>query len=136
MPCRHDSRPVALARAGLHVLTCGSRYAGNDSVLTMEKCCKDLGSVLSHCRDQLKYEKVVLCGWSGGGSLSVFYQSQATIPAEHRVATPVDLSQATLPPADAMLIMVSMLACREFCSCASSATVCSHRQAVPPPQSI
>jgi len=96
--------PIGLARCGLHVLICSSRYAGNDSGLMMENCCKDLGSVIAHCRGELGYKDVVLCGWSGGGSLSAFYQSQAGTPAADRVRSPIDLTHATLPPADALIV--------------------------------
>ena len=99
--------PVALARAGCHVLLCGSRYAGNDTCLIMEKCVKDLASYIKHCYENLGYDQVVLCGWSGGGSLSVFYQSQATIDPAARVKTPVDLTQAELPAADALIILAA-----------------------------
>lgn len=38
------------------------------------------------------YEKVVLCGWSGGGSLSALYQSEAEQPTiTHTPAGCVDL---------------------------------------------
>jgi len=43
-----------------------------------------LGAVINHCRDYLGYERVVLCGWSGGGSLAAFYQSQAESPSVRR----------------------------------------------------
>ena len=70
----------------------------------MEKCVKDLGSVIAHCKDVLEYDKVVLAGWSGGGSLSAFYQSQAENPT---VTTPVDLCNANLPKADGLLLMAA-----------------------------
>ena len=40
------------------------------SQLLMEKAVKDVGSVLKHCKRVLGYERVVLAGWSGGGSLA------------------------------------------------------------------
>jgi len=40
---------------------------------------------MSHARDVLGYRKVVLVGWSGGGSLSLFYQAQAS--SEHHADT-------------------------------------------------
>jgi len=72
--------PTALASAGLHVLCCGSRYAKNDSPLIMEKVAYDLGQYVRLARETLGYRKVVLVGWSGGGSLSLFYQGQAEQP--------------------------------------------------------
>ena len=69
--------PISLARSGLHVLMCQSRYT-NDSSLIMEKCVKDLATYISYAKRELGYKRIVLVGWSGGGSLSIFYQSQAT----------------------------------------------------------
>ena len=67
----------ALARAGRHVLYAGSRFRGTDSALIMEKVVEDLGEVIRDARDRLGYRKIVLAGWSGGGSLSLYYQQQA-----------------------------------------------------------
>jgi len=99
--------PVALARAGCHVMLCGSRYAGNDTCLIMEKCVKDLASYITYCRETLGFERIVLCGWSGGGSLSVFYQSQATIEPAKRVTSPIDLTDAQLPAADSLIVLAA-----------------------------
>ena len=96
--------PRALAKAGCHVLTCASRYPNNDTGLMMEKVVKDLGSVVAHCKDVLEYDRVVLAGWSGGGSLSAFYQSQAESPS---VTTPIALTDANLPPAEGLLLMAA-----------------------------
>ena len=67
----------ALARAGHHVIYAGSRFRGTDSALIMEKVVADLGEVVSDARNRLGYRQVVLAGWSGGGSLSLYYQQQA-----------------------------------------------------------
>ena len=97
--------PIALARQGRHVITVSSRYPHNDSTLIMEKVAIDLGAVIRHAKEQLGYDKVVLAGWSGGGSLSMFYQAQAERPTITR--TPAgdecDLTRARLVPADAVL---------------------------------
>jgi pimeloyl-ACP methyl ester carboxylesterase len=73
--------PRALAKAGVHVLCAGSRFAKNDTPLIMEKVVLDLGAYIRHAKEKWGYEKVVLCGWSGGGSLSLFYQAQAEKPS-------------------------------------------------------
>ena len=70
----------ALARAGRHVIYCNPRYRGNDTALIMEKCLLDLGACIADLKTRFGYEKVVLGGWSGGGSLSLFYQDQAQTP--------------------------------------------------------
>jgi hypothetical protein len=69
--------PRAMARSGAHVLCAASRYAKNDAALIMEKVALDLGAYIRHAKEVLGYEKVVLVGWSGVGSLAVFYQAQA-----------------------------------------------------------
>ena len=69
--------PLALVRAGRHVLCANSRYPYNDSSLIMEKVVKDLSQYIQYAKEVKNYEKVVLVGWSGGGSLSLFYQAQA-----------------------------------------------------------
>ena len=45
----------------------------------MEKVVEDLGKVISDAKTRLGYSKVVLAGWSGGGSLSLYYQQQAPL---------------------------------------------------------
>jgi len=103
--------PTALANAGLHVLCCGSRYAKNDSPLIMEKVAYDLGQYIRHAREALGYRNVILVGWSGGGSLSLFYQGQA----EHPTITytpagdPYDLTQAELSRADGVIFIAAHL---------------------------
>ena len=96
--------PQALAKAGVHVLCAGSRFAKNDTPLIMEKVALDLGAYVRHAKEKWGYEKILLCGWSGGGSLSLFYQSQAEKPSiTHTPAgDEVDLKEAGLIPADAM----------------------------------
>ena len=103
--------PTALASAGLHVLCAGSRYPKNDSALIMEKVVFDLGVYVRYAKEELGYEKVVLVGWSGGGSLSLFYQSQAENPTI--TSTPAgdsyDLTQAKLLGADGIVFIAAHL---------------------------
>lgn len=101
--------PGALASAGVHVLTAVSRYPNNDSALIMEKVAIDLGKWVAHARERLGYARVVLAGWSGGGSLALFYQSEAERPSV--TATPAgdppDLTAAALPPADGIMLLAA-----------------------------
>jgi pimeloyl-ACP methyl ester carboxylesterase len=103
--------PQALAKAGVHVLCAGSRFAKNDTPLIMEKVALDLGAYLAHAKHKWGYEKIVLCGWSGGGSLALFYQSQAESPTiRHTPAgDPVNLEEAKLIAADAMIFQAAHL---------------------------
>ena len=101
--------PVALAKAGRHVLCCGSRYAKNDTALIMEKVAADLGAYVRYAREVLGYKRVVLAGWSGGGSLATFYQSQAEHPTitETPAGDPYDLTGLDLQPADALMFVAA-----------------------------
>ena len=101
--------PTALANAGLHVLCAGSRYPKNDSALIMEKVCYDMGQYVKWAKEVCGYRKVVLVGWSGGGSLSLFYQDQAEHPTiTHTPAgDEADLVGANLQPADAILLLAA-----------------------------
>jgi len=103
--------PLALADTGFHVLCAASRYPKNDSALIMEKVAIDLGAWVRHAREQLGYAKVVLVGWSGGGSLSLFYQAQAEAPTIERTPAgdPVDLTAAGLSPADGVIFIAAHL---------------------------
>ncbi len=103
--------PRALVEAGFHVLCAGSRYLRNDSALIMEKVVLDLGAYVRYAREALGYRKVVLVGWSGGGSLSLYYQAQAERPTV--TATPAGdalaLARADLLPADGLLLIAAHL---------------------------
>jgi alpha-beta hydrolase superfamily lysophospholipase len=99
----------ALAKAGHHVIYCNSRFRGTDSALLMEKVVEDLGEAIKDAKNRLGYAKVVLAGWSGGGSLSVFYQQQAQHPTV--TASPSgdgpDLTTLGLIPADGIMLLAA-----------------------------
>ena len=99
----------ALAHAGHHVIYCNPRYRGNDTALIMEKCLADLAACLRHARDKFGYENVTLGGWSGGGSLSLFYQDQAETPTiTHTPAgDPYDLTASDLPPVQGIMLLAA-----------------------------
>jgi pimeloyl-ACP methyl ester carboxylesterase len=101
--------PQALAKAGIHVLCAGSRFAKNDTPLIMEKVVLDLGAYIRRAREQWGYEKIVLCGWSGGGSLALFYQSQAEKPSITQTPGGDPVEVKNLIPADAMIFQAAHL---------------------------
>ncbi len=100
---------TALAYAGHHVIYCNPRYRGNDTALIMEKCAADLGACLAHARQRLGYKRLVLGGWSGGGSLSLFYQDHAETPrlTDTAAGDPYDLAAKALPPADGIMLLAA-----------------------------
>ena len=101
--------PRALAEVGIHLMCCGSRYPKNDTALIMEKVTLDLGAYVRHAKEELGYENVVLLGWSGGGSLSLFYQAEAEDPTitNTPAGDPVDLTAADLVPAAAVMFIAA-----------------------------
>lgn len=86
-----------LADRGVTCLGLNSRYAGNDTVLLMERVLQDLGAGVKYLRETLGCERVVLVGNSGGAALAAYYQAEA----EHfTCATMVDGDPTHIVAAD------------------------------------
>ena len=94
-----------LARTGLHVIGCTNRYAVGDSALQMENHLLDLGACVRDAKERLGYAKVVLAGWSGGGSPMMGYQAEAEKPTITQTAAgePTLLADTSLVAADGVL---------------------------------
>ena len=86
-----------LARQGHHVLWANSRYRGADYALIMEKVACDLGEAICDAKDRLGYSNIVLAGWSGGGSLMMWYQALAE--AGHGITDTAAGDSYTIDPA-------------------------------------
>lgn len=101
--------PLAMVQAGMHVLCAGSRYNRNDTPLIMENVVRDFAVYVRHAKEVLGYEKIIVAGWSGGGSLSAFYQAQAANPTitETPAGDPVDLQG--MIPGDALIFHAAHL---------------------------
>ncbi len=99
-----------LAARGVTCLGLNSRYAGNDTLLLMERVIQDLGAGVQHLR-AAGYERVVLIGNSGGAALASFYQAQAerldieTLPD----GDPAHLVPGDLPPVDGIALSAAHL---------------------------
>lgn len=99
-----------LARAGHHVLWANSRYRGADYALIMEKVACDLGEAITDAKERLGYERIVLAGWSGGGSLSMWYQALAEAGrgiSDTAAGDPYVVDPARMPAADAVMMLAS-----------------------------
>ncbi|MFI4927900.1 MAG: hypothetical protein ACHP7E_09475, partial [Burkholderiales bacterium] len=94
-----------LAARGVACMGLNSRYAGNDTLLLMERVIQDLGAGVQFLRGQ-GYERIVLIGNSGGASLAAFYQAQAErLDIEHMVdGDPAGLSPQDLPPVQGLAL--------------------------------
>ena len=99
----------SLAKQGVDTVWCDSRYRGTDSALVMEKVLIDLGQCIKYLKEVHKYEKIILGGWSGGGSLSLFYQSQAenTTISETPAGDPINLKAEKFIPADGIMLIAA-----------------------------
>jgi hypothetical protein len=106
----HHYLVPGLVEAGFAVLCQNSRWLGNDSTLVHEQVLLDVAAGVAAM--QRRFERVVLCGNSGGGSLYTFYLEQALAPPAERLrdtaaGDPLDLSQLELPAADAMVYLAA-----------------------------
>jgi pimeloyl-ACP methyl ester carboxylesterase len=94
-----------LAARGICCMGLNSRYAGNDTMLLMERAIQDLGAGVRFLREA-GYRKVVLIGNSGGAALASFYQAEAEgLTVETLVdGDPAGLHPDDLPPVDAITL--------------------------------
>ena len=95
-----------LAERGIACLGLNSRYAGNDTVLLMERVIQDLGAGVKFLRDERATTSVVLIGNSGGAALAAFYQAQAEHFTRRDMVDgdPTHIVAADLPPVDGIAL--------------------------------
>ena len=102
---------LALAKRGIAGLGMAGRYVNNDTFAIHEELLLDMAAAVKFLRDR-DFQHVVLIGHSGGGSLSVYYLSQAATAPPHRrrhtpAGDPPNLNEFTLPPADGLITMAA-----------------------------
>ena len=88
-----------------------TRHLGNDIALVHEHLIPDLAAQIQYLR-AVGFQKVVLCGNSGGGPLSTFYLSQAATRPPHRLmdtpaGDPYDLNTLDLPLGDGLVLVAA-----------------------------
>jgi hypothetical protein len=106
---RHYLTP-ALVEAGFAVFCENSRWLNNDATLIHERVLLDVAAGVRAMRE--RFDRVVLCGNSGGGSLYTFYQSQANAGSGERLSETasgeqLDLNRFEMPCADAMIYLAA-----------------------------
>jgi hypothetical protein len=104
----HHYAVPGLLDAGYAVLCENSRWLNNDSTLVHEVVLLDVAAGVAAAR--ARYDRVVLCGNSGGASLYTFYLHQALAAEGERLrdtaaGDPFDLGAFELPPADAIVYL-------------------------------
>jgi pimeloyl-ACP methyl ester carboxylesterase len=109
---RHYVVPGLTAR-GYAVFGHNSRYLNNDTDMVHERLLFDIGAGMRYLKEQ-GFERIVLLGNSGGGSLLGFYQSQAEqTPANRLASTPggeaVNLTEEVLPVGDLYIAVAAHL---------------------------
>jgi dienelactone hydrolase len=98
-----------LARRGLHVIACGTRYTTGDAGLQMENALLDLAACVRDAKLRLGYQKIILVGWSGGGSLLAGYQAEAENKTISRTAAGEEsvIADTEFLPADGITLMAA-----------------------------
>ena len=109
---RHYAIP-ALLEAGYAAFGQNSRWLNNDELCVHENLLLDVAAGIRFLRGR-GFEKIVLAGNSGGGSLYTFYLAQsATEPPGRLTETPagdrLDLNAHELPPVDGLIILAAHL---------------------------
>lgn len=94
-----------LAERGVCCMGLNSRYAGNDTLLLMERVIQDLGAGVRFLRD-LGYERVMLIGNSGGAALASLYAAQSQRLSAHAFpdGDATHLVPADLPHVDGLVL--------------------------------
>ena len=80
----HYSIPYWVA-AGFAAFGFNTRYLNNDAMMLHENLLLDLAAGIRYLREEEGFEKIVMLGNSGGGSLFAYYDAQARTPAGNRV---------------------------------------------------
>jgi len=109
---RHYAIPYLL-EAGYAAFGQEGRWPGNDIACIHEMLLADIAGSVKFLR-QRGFQKIILLGNSGGGSLYTFYQAQAaTAPPDRLRDTPAgdpyDLNRIEMTPADGMVIIAAHL---------------------------
>lgn len=98
-----------LARAGMHLIGCTTRYTVGDSAFQAENMLLDLGACVRDARERFGYKNVILAGWSGGGFSLMGYQAEAENPVIRKTAAgePTLVAETRLPAADGVLFLAA-----------------------------
>jgi pimeloyl-ACP methyl ester carboxylesterase len=108
---QHYSIPFWV-EAGFAAFAQNTRYLNNDSMMLHENLLIDLAAGFRYLREEQGFERIVMLGNSGGGSLFAYYDAEARTPKGSRVSAPPgggppDLNQFDFPVADGFIILAA-----------------------------
>jgi pimeloyl-ACP methyl ester carboxylesterase len=108
---QHYSIPFWV-EAGFAAFAQNTRYLNNDSMMLHENLLVDLAAGMRYLREEQGFERIVMLGNSGGGSLFSYYDAEARLPKGGRVASPPgggppDLNQFDFPTADGFILLAA-----------------------------
>jgi pimeloyl-ACP methyl ester carboxylesterase len=100
--------------AGFAAFAQNTRYLNNDSMMLHENLLIDLAAGIRYLREERRFERIVMLGNSGGGSLFAYYHAEAQKLKSSRVAAPPgggppDLNNFELPLADGFIVLAAHL---------------------------
>jgi pimeloyl-ACP methyl ester carboxylesterase len=109
----HYSIPYWVER-GFAAFAQNTRYLNNDSMMLHENLLLDLAAGMRFLREEPGFDRIVMLGNSGGGSLFAYYDAEARKPKGSRVAAPPgggppDLNNFEMPVADGFIILAAHL---------------------------
>ncbi len=98
--------------AGFAAFALNTRYLNNDATMLHENLLLDIAAGIRFLREEEGFERLVMLGNSGGGSLFAYYDAQARTTAGGRVASPPgggppDLNRFDLPTADGFILLAA-----------------------------
>lgn len=98
--------------AGFAACALNTRYLNNDTMMLHENLILDVAAAIRFLREEEKFDRIVMLGNSGGGSLFAYYDAQASTTKGQRVAAPPgggqpDLNRFELLTADALILLAA-----------------------------
>jgi pimeloyl-ACP methyl ester carboxylesterase len=98
--------------AGFAAFAQNTRYLNNDFSMIHENLLLDLAAGIRFLREEQGFERIVMIGNSGGGSLFSYYDAEARKTDGSRVAAPPgggppDLNKFEMPTADGLILLAA-----------------------------
>jgi pimeloyl-ACP methyl ester carboxylesterase len=108
---QHYSIPFWI-EAGFAAFAQNTRYLNNDTMMIHENLLLDIAAGMRYLREEQGFERIVMIGNSGGGSLFSYYDAEARKTDGSRVKSPPgggppDLNKFEMPTADGLILLAA-----------------------------